>query len=269
MRRTIGVAAAALLVVAACGSGEQGIVVPSDPDAPVLQLRSEGGLAPIEASLSSGPTYTLLADGRLIHQGPVIEIYPGPLLPNTQVTQATEEQMGEILDLIEAVGLPDMVAERDDSAAHTIADGTTEILTYWDAEGAHTYSVYALWMHPDPGPTTAAAIDLVEAVSEASYSGISEEYIGDRVRVTLGVSTVVPEPGFEDIRPWPLPGEDPATWEQLENGFSCTVLGPEAFEPFRDATQLTQWLHPDPMMDAPLFMLSVRALHPGEPDCPR
>ncbi len=266
MRKLIGLAVATMMTVSACGEG--GLVLTEDADAPVLQIRSEGGLVPIERIDTWGPSYTLLTDGRLIHEGPVTMIYPGPLLPNTQVATVTGEEMDRILGLIEEIGLPGMVSERDDSASGDIADATTEVLTYWDADGEHTYSVYALGMPSDPTPATAAAAELVETLSAATFSGESEPYAGDRVRVIAGVSQLVPEPGFEDIRPWPLPGEDPGEWARVASGRSCQVFGPGTFEIFTDATQVTQWLHPNPMMDAPTYTLVVRQLHPGEPDCP-
>ena len=268
MRRLTGLLAATTMTLAACGAGGGRITLPSDPDAVVLQIHSEGGFAPIEQTLSWGPTYTLLADGRLIFPGAVIEIYPGPLLANTQIITITEEQMDEILGLIEQVGLPDMVDEHDDSAGSNVADATTEVFTFWDADRApHIYSVYALGFQPDPIQATEAAIELVDALSTASFSGVSEEYVSDRVQVIAGVSGIVPDPGFEDIRPWPLEGEDPGEWAEIEPGFKCKVFGPETIELFRSATQLTQWLHPDPMMDAPAYFLAVRPLHPGEPGC--
>jgi hypothetical protein len=87
------------------------------------------------------------------------------------------------------------------------------------------------------------------------------------VRVISGVAQAPPDPEFEDVRPWPL-DEDPNTWDALSLGFTCQVFGTETLESFRDASQVTQWLHPNETMDAPPFILLVRPLHPGEPDCP-
>jgi hypothetical protein len=162
-----------------------------------------------------------------------------------------------------------MDSELDDSAAATVADATTEVVTFWDENGAHTYSVYGLGIDPNPSnPATAATVELVAALSEAAFSADSVEYTGDRVRVISGVAQVAPDPEFEDVRPWPLDGDDPSEWAELSLGFTCKTFGAEVLDEFRDATQVTQWLHPDEMMDAPPFILLVRPLHPGEPDCP-
>ena len=267
--RAIGLLTAAALTLAACGGADDGADIGTDPNTAVLQLRSEGGFTTPEMSIGRGPTYTLLADGRLIYEGPVIMIFPGPLLPNYQIVQLTEEKVNGILDLVDEIGLPGMTSELDDSAASNVADATTEVVTYWDENGAHEYAVYGLGIDPNPSnPATVATGELVQALSDAAFSAESMEFIGDRVRVIAGVAQVAPEPGFEDVRPWPLEGEDPAQWAELNLGFTCRVLGPDVIDTFREATQVTQWSHPDPTMDAPPFILLVRPLHPGEPDCP-
>lgn len=266
--RTATLLTATILALSACG-GDGGVVgLPPDPDDPVIQVRGEGGFMTPEMNLGRGPAYTLLADGRLIYEGPVLAIYPGPLLPNYQVTRLTEERVDELLALIEEIGLPEMDSERDDSAMSNVADGTTEVVTFWDENGAHTYSVYALGSDPNPSDSTAATADLMVALSEAAFSGESESYAGDRVRIISGVALTPPDPEFEDVRPWPLDGEDPNEWSELALGFSCGLFGTEVLESFRDATQVTQWMHPEVTMDAPPYILLVRSLHPGEPDCP-
>ena len=253
-------------MLASCGGD---ISVPSDPDAPLLQVRTEGGFAPVEWILSNGPTYTLLADGRLIGPGPVFEFYPGPLLPKYQVSQVNEEELAEILDLVVEIGLPEMTSETDDSAAGFVADAGTEVATFWDAEGGiHQYSVYALGIEPEPeDPRSAALADLISFLDESRRGTEAVPYEPERVRVLAGVSGAPRDPEFEDVRPWPLGDDDPADWQQLESGWSCNVYGPEALDIFQEASEITQWMHPDPMMDAPPYTLLVRPLHPGEEDC--
>ncbi len=261
----------AVLIVSACGGGDSGYGdPPPEPDAPVLQVRSEGGFVPVEWNLGRGPTFTLLADGRLIYQGPVIEIYPGPLLPNYQMAKLDRARLDSIMGLIDRIGLPDMGEQRDDSATDHVADATTEVVTFWDDQGeAHVYSVYALGIDPEPArPATAATQDLIDALTAATTDFPSEPYQGDRVRVLAGPSQGVVDQEFEDVRPWPLSDDDPSDWDELQLGFTCKAFGSEVLDSFEDATQVTQWLHPDPMMDAPTFQLLVRPLLPGEPDCP-
>ncbi len=267
-RKSLALLAMAALSLSACGGGgDPGTELPTDPDAPVIQVRSEGGFLPIELVLGRGPRYTLLADGRLIHEGPVIAIYPGPLLPNYLVSQINEDQMNTVLELVDEIGLPEMEDQIDDTAARLVADATTEVVTYWDSEGEHSYSVYALGIEPDSSnPSTDAFTELLVVLDQLAAQGNAAPYEPERVQVIAGLGFADPE--FANVRDWPLDNTDFSDWETLPNEWVCTTYGPDVLDTFADANQTTQWTHPDPMMDAPALTLLVRPLHPGEPDCP-
>lgn len=256
---------ATALIIAACGAPTEGSDDSEDPDSPLLQVRSEGGFVPVEWALGHGPSYTLLADGRLIYSGPIIMIFPGPLLPNYQVAQATDEQVGLVHDLVEEIGLPDIDHEIDDSAMNMVADASTEVVTFWDEAGEHTYGVYALGLETNGGQTeiNAAIQELIGLLGEISAGPSLGEYEGERVRVVAGV--VGPDQETPDIRDWPLGEADFSEWQTLDNGWGCKVFEPEILDEFTDATEQTVWTHPD---EERPFKLLVRPLHPGEPDCP-
>lgn len=269
--KRIALLIAATMTLSACGpAGDESVSPPEDPDTPVLQVESEGGFAPVEVILGQGPRYTLLADGRLIYEGPQILVYPGPLLPNYQVTSIDNDQMGRVLDLIDEIGLPEMDHEIDDSASSRVADATTEVVTYWDEAGEHSYAVYALGIEVGtPPPPTRAFAELVDLLGRLSAEGEDlGEYQPDRVVIMAGVGLT--DPDFEDVREWPLDNEDFSEWETLPNGWMCSVHGADVLDLFRDATKATQWrwVPGDPTHDAELFTLTVRPLHPGEPGCP-
>lgn len=258
---------AGALTLAACGVPTDAITMPSDPEAVVIQVRSEGGFAPVEFILGQGPRYTLLGDGTLISEGPVIAIYPGPLLPNYQATALNDDQIRSVLDLIAEIGLPDMVDELDDTYTRTVADGTTEIITYWDDDGAHTYSVYALGIVDDSSlrPETAAFLELMALLGELTATGDSLPYRGELVQIVAGPGFA--DPDFPDVRDWPLNNTGFADWRTLPNGWICTTLGSEVLDLFNDATRSTQWLNPDPEINGVALTLLVRPLHPGEEPC--
>jgi hypothetical protein len=267
-RKLASLVSVAALAVSACGSPGGGLTNGYEPDEPILQVKSEGGFAPVELILGRGPTYTLLGDGRLITDGPVVALYPGPLLPNYVVTRVESGDMEVILELVEEIGLPEMTHEHDDSATAHIADATTEVVTYWDDNGAHKYSVYALGMvfGSVKAPTVAFA-DLLTALDQASAGSEALPYEPEHIRVLAGVARGPEDPLFEDVRQWPLGDEDPATWPELTMGWTCRVFEPEVVTEFTDASQATEWLHPDPMLDAPTISLLVRPLLPGEAGC--
>ena len=111
-RHATGLALIALLL-AACGTtgGAATTVAATTDTSPaqttlpaaedvVLVVEDVGGFVPIEFALGRGPRYVLTGDGRLIFQGPMIEIFPQPLWPNYQVRQLTEDELDLVMDAI-------------------------------------------------------------------------------------------------------------------------------------------------------------------------
>lgn len=260
----LGVLTGLSLILAACGAAAGGETL--DGDDPVLQIVSEGGFAPVEMVLSNGPRYTLLGDGRLIHQGFQTLEYPGRLLPPYLVARLNESQMNSILAMAERIGLPEITQEHDDSAMNMIADATTEVITYWDRGGEHRYSVYALGIQEQPSERNAVFLELVETLDQFVAGADAEVYQPDRFRVIVLADAFV-DPEFSDVREWPL-DDRWSEWQELANGSTCRVLGPEVLDTFDDATQATTWEIPDTSGYSAPIRLLVRPLHPGEPDCP-
>lgn len=259
--KNLGAIIALGLTIAACGTAD-GTQVDVDADKPVLQIMSEGGFLPVEVALGNGPRYTLLGDGSLITQGVQTLEYPGRLVPPYMVGTIDDAQMTEVMGLVEEIGLPDIVDETDDSSASRVADATTEVVTYWDEEGAHRLAVYALDIDGSPSDRNAAFLELIETLDRFAAETTAEPYQGERVRIIAGPGAVNHD--FEDVREWPLDSSDLASWQELPNGWRCTVIDGPAPEVFDDATQATVWEHPD----RGETKLLVRPLHPGEPDCP-
>lgn len=249
------------LAVAACGTAG-GSAVDADSDEPVLQIVSEGGFVPVEVSLGNGPRYTLLGDGSLITQGVQTLEYPGRLVPPYMVGTIDDDQMRDIMELVEEIGLPEIDNEIDDSAASRVADASTEVVTYWDEAGEHRLAVYALGIDGSPSDRNAAFLELIETLDRFAADTSAEPYEGDRVRIVAGPGVVEPE--FEDVRDWPLESTDFSEWDELANGWHCRVVDGPVPEVFEDATQATVWEHPE----RGETKLLVRPLHPGEPDCP-
>ncbi len=88
-------------------TGATGIAHPTGADEVVLRVAYEGGFVPYEYTLSSVPSWSLFGDGTLIVQGPQIEIYPGPALPNLVAIPISEEGVQAILEAARDAGLMD------------------------------------------------------------------------------------------------------------------------------------------------------------------
>jgi hypothetical protein len=78
---------------------------PGDPDAVVLSITDVGGFVPSDRTFTTLPRLLVTGDGRVIQEGPVIAIYPGPLLPNLLQRSITEAGIQRLIDLADEHGL--------------------------------------------------------------------------------------------------------------------------------------------------------------------
>ena len=133
---------AATTVAVTSDTAVTGTTTPSAEEV-VLVVEDVGGFVPIEFALGGGRLHVLTGDGRLIFQGPMIEIFP-PSWPNYQVRQLSEDDLDVVMDAIAVTRIDQITDEVDDSSANVIADASTTVITYYDDQGPHRYEVYAL-----------------------------------------------------------------------------------------------------------------------------
>ena len=276
MTRTITVLTLSLVLVAGCGSGDSAsdTTGPDDPvttttgpsvqpDDVVLSITSEGGFVPVEHAIDPVPRYVLTADRSLYHQGPVPEIFPGPLLPNIQVTELSEPDYEEVMRLVEQVGFPEFDERSNDDAANQVADAATDVFRYHDEEGTHSYSVYALGLVQGGGQELVLLTEIIDILDQTSFGEGSQSYQGERLQVIAGESMGVADPQFTTEAEWPLdvPYEE---MEAFAAGQRCVVLEGEAaeaaYQVFAEANQGYVW-GPDGLTIRP------RPLLPGEEGC--
>ena len=123
-------AAAVLLGLAACGAARRdGDAGPGDDRrrypraAEGLVLRAEytGGFVSPSVTAARLPLVSVYADGRVLSEGPVAAIYPGPALPNLQEQQIDQGAVQDLVDRAMAAG----VAETSDLGTPPVADATS------------------------------------------------------------------------------------------------------------------------------------------------
>jgi hypothetical protein len=207
----------------------------------------------------------LLGDGTLIFPGITTLEFPGALIPPYSKAQLSSSQMNAIMAMVDDMGLAGIVDETDDSAANFVADASTEIMSFWDAEGEHRYAVYALGIEEAPSDRNRVFLELIATIDEFTAQTSAVPFEAERIRVVAGPGS--PNPDFPDMRPWPL-DEDWDVWTELPNGWSCRVFDSSVLTAFDGATQATTWEVPDGGPDFTPANLLVRPLHPGETDCP-
>ncbi|GAA2611204.1 hypothetical protein [Paractinoplanes durhamensis] len=161
LRGTLMAAAVPLLLISACAqpagnsaaastdSRESPAAYPQDADELVLRVESFGGFVPAEQNIGRIPEVSIYAGGRMITEGPVTAIYPGPALPNLQEQTITPEMVQALVKKAQEAG----VRNGADFGSPNIADApSTRVVA-----GDQSVSVVALneAQPADPKLTTA------------------------------------------------------------------------------------------------------------------
>jgi hypothetical protein len=152
MTRTRGLltaAAAIPILLGACaqpaGTDQAGSSAPVTESVPaseeaVLRVEYRGGFVPPEFLVGRLPMVSVYPDGRVITEGPVPLIHPGPALPNLQVQQVTPAVVAELLDEALAAG----VKTGTDFGQPGVADVPSTHITVVADGGTQTVDVVAL-----------------------------------------------------------------------------------------------------------------------------
>jgi hypothetical protein len=268
MKRTVIVLLVSTMMVAACGGGDAtaGLDLPDDPEAVILTVEDVGGFAPITFLLKRPPRLALTAKGSVIVQGPQIEIFPGPLMPNLQVGQLDEETLTFAFEEIVTLGFPEITEEVNDEASSNVADAPTTVVTFYDTKGPHVFSVYALGIGQSFTDTRVPILaNLVSTVETTAYSLPASSYQADRIQVYAGIEEFAGDPQFANVLPWP-PTLSFDEMTAMFQGWRCaTFEGAEAatlLEVFGGANQTTRW-----EADGTEYTIIPRPLLPNEEAC--
>lgn len=253
------------------------IAHPTESDELVLRWEHVGGFVPAEFDLARIPEWSLYGDGRVIVQGPQIEIYPGPALPNLLVFRLSEEGVQAVLRAARDAGLMDgdarypqpCVMDAPATVFTVVAEGRTNVVE------ADALEIDAACSGVDGVDEEARARlrefqrelgDLASWLPEGSI-GAEEPYEADAIRIYALPYRGDPDVPQEPLT-WPLAtplsrfGEPSA---RLQDARCGVVTGPdlETLRPlFERATQLTPWVS-----DGERFGLVLRPLLPDERGC--
>ncbi len=178
----------------ASGGGESGVL---------LEIGNRGGFVMIDFALRQFPTFVLTADGTLYSQGPVAEIFPGPAVPNIVRGTVGEDVMARVLQYIEDMALADVEDVFIDDAASVIADAPETYVTYFDGNGAHTISVYALGLDQRPMDARVGQLTgLIDTLTSAAATS-TESYVPERFELHA-FDGGAGDPDLANTMPWPL-----------------------------------------------------------------
>lgn len=253
---------------------------PVNPDSPTFRVSWEGGFVTPEMLLGRLPIVVVYADGRVITQGPVPAIYPGPLMPNLQERTLSRAALARLIELARDKNLLRTV-HYDHPGISDAPDTVLEVEL--DGE-SHRVSAYALAEAALDQPGSgldqaeidgrAALREFIDALTGIPASDFVDEehpYAFEGMRIYAGRAVVVPDselPGEQPAVDWPL--EDLATaGDAVENSpleVRCLVVDGEDLAEVRPLLQAANSLQTFRSGDE-LYSLIVVPLYPGESGC--
>ena len=232
---------------------------PTGADDVVLRIASVGGFVPVETAFQNLPTVLVAGDGRLIVTGPVIEIFPGPLLPNLQVRTITEAGIQELLGLAAEHGL---FTQREYDGPTNVMDAPVTVVEIAAGGSVYDHRAYALGIEGGEPTDDEARRALAEFVAAATGDflvdnpelGPEQPYTSDTFLVQ---PTVVNDLSGYEIEPTVT--DWPAELEPLVGGACTEVPASVVGEMFAAANQLTLFTSGDQQ-----FSLAVKPLLPDD-----
>jgi len=280
----LGVALVALVAaVGGCarpgtGSGPGGEGTPArtyTADDVVLRVEHTGGFLPVEAMITRMPLISVYGDGRVITEGPVVAIYPGPALPNLQVQTIDPVDVVDLAARALAAG----VGGKNDLGQPPVADAASTRFTVLSDAGPQVTEVYALEITDAPDGLSAdqrkgretlrnLLADLTDLPRTIGPDAVSEAkpYQAEAVAVISRPWTDPGDPalGEQPEIAWPGPALPGAPASEL--GLSCaTVTGADAtavLAAAAGANMLTPWVS-----EGARWSVNFRPLLPDEASC--
>lgn len=253
----------------------------ADDGAPVLQIEISGGFVMMGWDFSRVPELTVYADGRAIVQGPQIEIYPAPALPNLQVEQLSEADVEALIDAARDAGL---LAEPPVYGQPPVADVPTTFVRLTVDGQTYEHAANALGFLEgegtmgDDGLADGSALtedELADRVALATFVQTANELVGangngEAYPITgfglfaqplpAGDGAVVDEGVEIQVLPWPLDGV------ALADATECVAVvgddGATLRETLAGANALTQF-----EQDGVTYNVWFRPLLPHEAGC--
>jgi hypothetical protein len=235
----------------------------------VVRIEQKGGLLPQWETLRWFPSVVLYDDGRSIVQGPQIEIYPGPALPNLQVTHLTQAGIEQVLAWAEEAGLHGP----DRQLGEPIMDAGSTVFTVVSPDGTHQTSVTDM-------TASGAEIGAVNQFQNVMLDlrtylpndvvGDDEPYAFDRLRlISLAADPTNIDPQLTTTIEWPLDQPISALGDALSEpaNHRCALIKGDELQTlmplFERSNELTLWQSEDT-----LYQFYLRPLLPDEEACP-
>jgi hypothetical protein len=278
---SMGATAAVLLLLAsACGGGQEGSTDPPSadagsigPDTVAIRVDHTGGFVPATQIPSRVPLVSVYGDGRVITEGPVPAIYPGPALPNVQQQKIPP---GDVAALVRKA-LDAGVGSGADFGRPSVTDLPDTRFTVTTGEEVKRAEVYALEI-VEEGPN--AALTDAQRAARKKLTALMDE-LRD-LPTALGESESYPvsslaaiASAYPEQNPPDVPAPTPVTWpgpplpgEPVGSGgrIGCVTMTGDAAKAVlaaaANANAATPWTS-----DGKAWSVRLRPLLPDESGC--
>lgn len=259
------------------GSTGDAIDHPTASDALILRVEYEGGFVPIEYQLGRAPSWSLYGDGRIVAEGPQMEIYPSPAVPNLLVRMLTEDGIQGILRATRDAGLMDGDA---DYPYPCVTDAATTVFTLTADGRTDVVSAYALGIDEMPCRDADVEARKLLAAFQTKLGRLDgwlptgsvapeQPFTPSAVRLFVHPYEGPPDPALEqEAEQWPLDTPLGGLGEPVDgvDAYRCVVVQGEDAATFlaaaADASQLTPW-----RSAGERFSILIRPLLPDESGC--
>jgi hypothetical protein len=275
-------AATLLLLVAGCGDsaplgvgGTPGAAVNYAADQLVLRVDVSGGMVPVAMTVTEVPTLSIYGDGRVVTNGPMIEIFPGPALPNVQVQEIAVSDVTKLARMALDAG----VGRAADFGMPNVADAPTTHIMVRTVAGEQASDIPALGIGEESLPASHRAARqrmqrLVEALSDLPSTLGKGAVSQSRAFVATGVAAVAVQwaemGGDQGVPPqapvaWPgpaLPGEAVADRPSVHCVSASGEQAKQVLTAAGKANSRTPWTSAGSS-----WQVTFRPLLPGESTC--
>lgn len=274
-------AAAVLLVLAGCGErGAAGTPTPTPTPPPtqpaataglVMRIEYTGGFVGPAVTAGRLPLVSLYADGRVVTEGPMIEIYPAPALPNLQERRIQASAVQRLVDQALAAG----VGDTTDLGSPPVADATATRFTVVTASHTYVREVYALIDTPvgadgltdEQRAARRRLSDLLDTVTGAAAGGSETTAYAPAAVAALVRPWTDPQDGMtQPDAAWPgpaLPGEPLGGLPDL----TCVTASGDQARALLTAAASARATTPWVTADGARWSVDFRPLLPDETGC--
>lgn len=276
---------AVVAVVAACvGSSTPSAPnpSPSGPAAPAYRLRATMTQAiPPLSRFGWLPVVAITGDLQVVVAGPMIDLYPGPLLPNLQARPISADGFAKIVEQARALGLlagdgdftpPNVMPGASLGRIELVVDGVLHDLT---GDPTRLIQCVAAPCIPAPGTPEAFATfwqELSDMTWLEADLGPQTPYVADSYAILVDVEAVEDPQLPPGVVTWPLDTPLATFGKSVGNAAAprCGMVGGADAATLRpalaSANMLTHWVDKD-AAPAAATAIQVRPMLPGEDVC--